>query len=142
MTANKQLIEGNKTEKFVAKTLKKYGYWNYIIPKKINGQPCDVFAAKGGNKTIVWNIDAKHVEGGKVSFSFDRIEPNQHTSFAYAINFAHLDNCGFAIFFDRTKSLYWFPYKDYMKYAELGLKSINMNELRDFEEVLKDADSN
>lgn len=142
MANSKQLIEGNKTEKFVAKTLKKYGYWNYIIPKKINGQPCDVFAAKGGNKTIVWNIDAKHVEEGKVSFSFDRIEPNQHTSFTYALNFAHLENCGFAIYFDRTKSLYWFSYKEYLRYAELGFKSVSMFDLMDFEKVLQHADSN
>lgn len=142
MATSKQFIEGNKTEKFVAKTMKKYGYWTYVIPKKINGQPCDVFAAKGGNHTIVWNIDAKHVDEGKVSFAFDRIEPNQHTSFAYAINFANLENCGFAIYFDRTKSLYWFSYHDYLRYNMLGYKSVNMNELQDFEEVLKNADSN
>lgn len=142
MITSKQLLEGNKTEKFVAKTLKKYGYWNYILPKKVNGQPCDVFAAKGGKKTIVWNIDAKHVEEGKVSFSFDRIEPNQHTSFMYAINFANLENCGFAIYFDRTKSLYWLSYQDYLKYADLGQKSVNINDLKDFEEVLQGANIN
>ena len=140
MTTSKQLIEGNKTEKFVAKTMKKYGYWTYVIPKKINGQPCDVFAAKGGKKTIVWNIDAKHVEEGKVSFTFDRIEPNQHTSFSYAITFANLDNCGFAIYFDRTKKLYWFSYYDYLRYNMCGCKSVNMNDLLEFEEVLRQCE--
>lgn len=140
MGTSKQMEEGNKTEKFVAKTLKKFGYWNYIMPKKVGGQPCDIMAAKGGNRTIVWLVDAKHVEEGKVSFSFDRIEPNQETSFNYAINFANLKNCGFVIYFDRTKSLYWFPYQDFIKYSQLGYKSVNMNELVEFEEVLQNAD--
>lgn len=139
-TISKQLVEGNKTEKFVAKTLKKFGYWNYIMPKKVNGQPCDIVAGKGGKRTIMWLVDAKHVEEGKVSFSFDRIEPNQITSFSYAMNYAHLFNVGFVIFFDRTKSLYWFPFSDYLKCSQLGAKSVNMNDLQDFEEVLKYED--
>ena len=141
MGTSKQMEEGNKTEKFVAKTLKKFGYWSYIMPKKVGGQPCDIMAAKGGNRTTVWLVDAKHVEEGKVSFTFDRVEPNQEMSFTYATNFAKLGNCGFAIYFDRTKSLYWFPYADYMKYIQLGCKSVNMNDLQDFEEVLKYADN-
>lgn len=137
---SKQLIEGNATEKFVVKTFKKHGYWGYILPKKVNGQPCDIVAGKGGKRTIMWLVDAKHVEEGKVSFSFDRIEPNQISSMAYATNYAKLDNVGFCIFFDRTKSLYWFKYTDYLKYVSCGYKSVNMNELQDFEEVLNNEE--
>lgn len=133
--------EGGKTEKFAAKTFKKYGYWSYIMPKKVNGQPCDIVATKGGKRSIIWLVDAKHVEEEKVSFTFDRIEPNQLSSFDYATNFAKIRNCGFAIFFERTKKLYWFAYADYIKYAQLGCKSVNMNELIEFEEALQNEDN-
>lgn len=135
-----QMEVGSATEKFVAKTLKKYGYWVYIIPKKVNGQPCDIVAGKGGKKTMMWNVDAKHVEEQKTSFSFDRIEPNQISSFGYSSSFAKLENVGFAIFFERTKKLYWFSYQNFIKYSQLGYVSVNMNELPEFEEVLSDAD--
>ena len=133
--------EGSATEKFTAKTFKKYGYWAYIMPKKVNGQPCDLVAGKGGKRTLMWLVDAKHVRQDEVSFPFDRIEPNQISSMAYAMNFAKLQNIGFAIFFERTKKLYWFAYTDYIKYAQLGCKSVNMNELLEFEEVLQNEDS-
>lgn len=138
--------EGSATEKFVAKTFKKAGYWALIIPKKVNGQPCDVVAGKGSTnsqKTLMWLVDAKHVRAEEVSFPFDRIEPNQITSMAYAMNFAKINgrNIGFAIFFERTKKLYWFSYQDYIRYSQWDYKSVNMNELLEFEEVLKDENN-
>ena len=137
-----QIKLGNATEKFIAKTLRNAGYWCYNIPKKVGGQPCDLFAFKEGKSTLVWLIDGKHVSSDKVSFTFDRIEPNQISAFAYARDFAKAKRMGFAIYFERTKKLYWFHFNDYVKYTQLGMKSVNMSDLTEFEEVLKDEDSN
>ena len=137
---------GKGTEKFVCKVLKKYGYWAYNIPMKTNGQPFDIVSAKGlgEGKMMCWFADAKHVEENKVSFTFDRIEPNQITSMSYITQFAKVDAnyVGFAIFFERTKSLYWFPYALFLKLTQLDCKSVNLSDLEDFEEVLKNADRN
>lgn len=136
-TNNRRNVEGNATEKFTAKTFKKNGYWAHIVSKNISGgQPCDVIAARG-NK--IWLVDAKHVETSKVSFTFDRIEPNQISSMAYAANYAKIDSdrIGFSIYFDRTKKLYWFAYTDYVRLHTLGAKSVNIQELNEFEEVIK-----
>lgn len=135
---NKRNEEGKGTEKFIAKTFKNAGYWVYNMPKKIEGQPCDLVAVKGGKDTNAWLIDAKHVEEGKVSFSFDRIEPNQLAAMSYAIGFAKIQNVGFAIFFDRNKTLYWFPYNDFLKCNNLGMKSINMHDLQPLGELLNE----
>ena len=140
---SKQSKEGTATEKFVAKTFKKFGYWAHILAKAADGsQPCDIFAAKNDSGSCkVWLVDAKHVEEGKVSFAFDRVEANQVSSMSYATGFAKLSNVGFAIYFDRTKQLYWLPYFKYMQLINFGEKSINLNELEKFEEVLENANN-
>ena len=144
-----QIKLGNATEKLVSKTLRSFGYWNYILPKKVEGQPCDIVAMKGidiKNKVeiIAWMIDAKHVEN-KVSFTFDRIEPNQISSLSYARDFAKIQGyrgyTGFAIFFDRDKQLYWFPFDQYQEMVKNGEKSVNMQSLKLFSEVLIDANN-
>ena len=144
-----QIKLGNATEKLVSKTLRSFGYWNYVLPKKAEGQPCDIVAMKGidvKNKVeiIAWMIDAKHVEN-KASFTFDRIEPNQISSLSYARDFAKIQGyrgyTGFAIFFDRDKQLYWLSFDQYQKMAENGEKSVNMQELRLLSEVLTDANN-
>lgn len=144
-----QIKLGNATEKLVSKTLRSFGYWNYILPKKVEGQPCDIVAMKGidvKNKVeiIAWMIDAKHVEN-KVSFTFDRIEPNQISSLSYARDFAKIQGyrgyTGFAIFFDRDKQLYWLSFDQYEEMAKNGCKSVNMQELRLLSEVLTDANN-
>ena len=140
---NQQLQDklGKATEKLVCKTFKKYGYWCYNIPKKTNGQPCDIVAAKKGGKTfLVWLVDAKHIETEKVSFTFDRIESNQITSMRYARDFSKLENLGFAIFFDRDKQLHWLPFEIYEELAKKGIKSVNMGNLTLFTEVLENAE--
>lgn len=145
----KQLELGNKTERNVAKKFRSFGYWNHILAKRTEGQPCDIMAAKGlyvKNKieTIVWLVDAKHVEN-KVSFSFDDIQPNQITSLGYARDFANITGTrgftGFVIFFERDAQLRWFSFDNYEKLAKEGAKSVNMNDLRLFEEVLADANN-
>lgn len=140
--ANQELQDrnGKGTEKFIAKTLKKHGYWAYNMPMKTTGQPCDLVGIKGGKRTIAWLIDGKHVEADKISFTFDRIEPNQSSSMAYATQFSKISTeyVGFAIFFERTKTLYWFSYGQFLKYSQLGYKSISLHELRPFEEVLEE----
>lgn len=154
---NQQLQDklGKATEKLVCKTLKKYGYWAYNMPKKVNGQPCDIIAVKGLEGTIitstmvytsktflVWLVDAKHIRKEDVSFTFDRIESNQITSMRYARDFSNIDNLGFAIFFDRDKQLRWLWFEDYEKLAKSGIKSVNMHNLALFTEVLENADNN
>ena len=146
---NQQLQDklGKATEKLVCKTLKKYGYWCYNIPKKTNGQPCDIVAIKGKDQKVflVWLIDAKHIRNEDVSFTFDRIEPNQITSMRYARDFANIDalyNLGFAIFFDRDKQLRWLPFEIYERLSKNGVKSVNMYNLTLFAEVLENADHN
>lgn len=146
-----QIKLGNATEKLISKKLRSFGYWNYILPKKAEGQPCDIVAMKGLDtkngkiEIAAWMIDAKHVEG-KVSFTFDRIEPNQVSSLGYARDFALIQgyrgHTGFVIFFERDKQLRWFSFDDYEKFAKDGVKSVNMTDLRLFEEVLADANNN
>lgn len=135
-----QIKLGDATEKFIVKGLKNYGYWVYNFPKKASGQPCDIVAIKGGKSYLVWLIDAKHVEEDIVSFTFNRIEANQISSMNYAYNYAkfNIDNLGFCIFFARDKQLRWFPFKDYLFMNNMGKKSVNMNELKLFTEVLND----
>lgn len=143
-----QLKLGNATEKLVAKTLRSLGYWNHILMKKSEGQPCDVVGGKGdeNGKITMCLIDAKHVED-KVSFTFNRIEPNQITSLGYARDFAKIQGqnafVGFAIFFDRDKQLRWLSFDKYEELAKMGAKSVNMADLALFTEVLKhDEDNN
>ena len=133
-----QLKVGNATEKFIAKTLKGYGYWVYNMPVKTSGQPCDLVAVKGeGNGYYkAWLIDAKHVRENEVSFPFSRIEPNQFASMNYALNFAKINNVGFAIFFERDKHLYWLSYELVKQLQGEGAKSVNMAKLETLEEVL------
>lgn len=133
---------GDATEKFTTKTLRNFGYWVYNMPMKTSGQPFDIIAVKGGKSFLVWLVDAKHVRDEQVSFTFARIEPNQISSMAYAHNFAKIENLGFAIFFDRDKQLRWLPYLDYVEMEKQGQKSVNMNNLKLFTEVLSDADRN
>ena len=140
MKNSKQNVEGKATEKFVAKTMKKHGYWATILPKKHDGsQPCDVVAIK---KNKAYLIDAKHVREEEVSFPFDRIEPNQEYSFLYARGFASIENTGFAVFFERDKQLYWFPYQMFETMQRIGHKSVNMKDLKLLDEVLDNEDSN
>ena len=143
MMTDKQLQEklGKATEKLVCKTFKQHGYWCYNMPKKIEGQPCDIVAAKKNGKTfLVWLVDAKHVREAEVSFDFNRVEANQITSMRYAHDFAGLENLGFVIFFDRDKQLYWLPFGDYEELVKQGAKSINMRFLAPFIEVLDNAE--
>lgn len=136
---------GNATEKFIVKTLKGFGYWSYNIPKKTNGQPCDIVTIKGkdNGQIITWLIDGKHVRDKDVSFDFCRVESNQITSMRYARDFAHIpvERLGFAIFFDRDKQLRWLPFQVFEAAIEAGSKSVNMHDLVLFTEVLKNADS-
>ena len=135
-----QLKLGTATEKNICKTLRNAGYWVYNMPMKNVGQPCDIVALKGSASS--WLIDGKHVRDQEVSFSFSRIEPNQISSMQYASDFAKIKNVGFVIFFDRDKQLRWFPYAEYLKMHQLGCKSVNMNDLELFEEVIKNEDIN
>lgn len=59
---SKQMIVGDSTEEKIAKYFQSKGYWAYILPKKIGGQPFDIIACRGKD---TWFIDAKHLEEKK-----------------------------------------------------------------------------
>lgn len=135
---------GNRTERTVSNIFRKKGYWVYNCPKSQTGsQPCDLLAIKGGEHYIVWFVDGKHVRQNEVSFSLDRIEPNQWASMEYASGFAkvNVENMGFAIRFERTQEFYWLSYKDALELVKNNQKSINLNKLRLLEDTLNAHDN-
>lgn len=136
---------GNGTEKSVSTMLRNRGYWVYNCPRSSTGaQPVDLFAARRkDNHTIVWFIDGKHVRKEEVSFPINRIESNQWASLKFISEFAgmDIDFMGFAVQFERTGDYYWLPYKMALKMAENGQKSINLSEMKLFEEILNEYDN-
>ena len=134
---NVQNIVGNSTENFIANFLRENGYWAYILPKKVGGQPFDIITCRCDD---IWFVDAKHLEEEKASFSFERIEPNQKTSMSYAQNFAHITNMGFVIYWERTpEKLYFLPYDRVLKSEKENKKSVKIEDLNEFKAVLKHA---
>lgn len=132
-----QNIVGDSTENYTANFLRENGYWAYILPKKVGGQPFDIIACRYDD---IWFLDAKHLEKEKASFSFERIEPNQKTSMSYAQNFAHITNMGFVIYWERNpETLYFLPYERVRKMEADGHKSVKIEELNEFKVVLEYA---
>lgn len=132
----KQNKIGHQTESEVANFFSKNSYWAFIIPKGINGQPFDIIARRE-NET--WFIDAKHLEVGRVSFPFDRIEPNQITSMQYANYIANIkDNMGFII--QQDQNLYFMSYETYLKQRELS-KSIKLSDLPRLDNLIMKANN-
>ena len=117
---------GKQTEQELALFLRGLGYWTYIIPKKVGGQPFDIIACK---KKKVWLLDAKHLEATEASFSLDRIEPNQWTSMEYAKTLADVENMGFAIYWERKHEFYFLHYNDAVFFKQNGIKSVKIDEL-------------
>ena len=134
---------GNKREQEVCKILKRHHYWSHICAKNSSGsQPVDIIAIRGGVGVIAWLIDSKNVEK-KPSFAIDRIEDNQWVSLEYANEFAQINikNLGFAIYFERTEEFYWLPYEEAKRMRDNDIKSVNLVNLRKFEEVLNEYDN-
>ena len=134
---------GNKTERSASSILRQEnGYWVYNCPKSRDGsQPVDILAIKGvENSRLVKALfcDSKHVRTNEVSFTLDRIEPNQWSSLQFINDFAkvHIDNLGFIIEFERTGKYYWLPYKKALEMSKNNEKSINLSKLKLLEEVL------
>lgn len=127
MVKSKQLKVGNETEQIIADYFQSLGFWVYILPKKIGGQPFDIIASKDKE---TWFVDAKHLEQNKASFSFERIEPNQKTAMKIATEKANMTNVGFFIYWDRSPGrLYYLPYRMYKGLEKAGNKSVNIGEL-------------
>lgn len=125
---------GDKSENYVANWFKAHKYWAYILPKKIGGQPFDIIAARLDK---VWFADVKHLEEGKKSFTFDRIEPNQRTSMQYARNFCLIKNIGFIIQAEIDPSrLFWLSYDRFVEEEQNGAKSVKLETLEDMEELI------
>lgn len=121
----------------VAELLRKNGYWVYITPLKVTGQPMDIIAAK---KHYFFILDAKHVREENPSFPLSRIEPNQWAVMSYCHDFAHIDNIGFAILFERTGEIYWLNYETVFKLKDQGVKSINLRFLPLFQETINELE--
>ena len=141
MIKNKQLQVGNEVEEAVAKMFKKHGYWAHIMQKSRVGQPVDIVALKGD--VPGWLVDAKHLEKGKKSFPFSRIEANQATTLDYARNFSKIKNLGFVIGLEDDKTLendfsklYFLDYDTYIDCLKKEQKSVKIEVLKDFEEQL------
>lgn len=128
---------GSACENLVAKILRENGYWVYITPLKTSGQPMDIIAAK---KHYFIILDAKHVRENEPSFKLSRIEPNQEAVMDYCRNFAHLENIGFAILFERTQEVYWLSYDRVLALKEQGAKSVNLRFLPTFKETLAEIE--
>lgn len=151
MSKSKQLDFGNESEKIVALFYKRKGYWAYILPKKVNGQPVDIIAMK---ENINWFVDAKHLIAEKKSFPFSRIEPNQKDSMQYAKNFAKIKNIGFVIVVGLEQleridlkaiengliNAFFLPYDKLIELEEKGFKSVKIEELESFQEVLDECE--
>lgn len=122
-----QLEIGNSAEECIANFFHDKRYWAYILPKKIGGQPFDLIASK---KNETWFVDVKHLEAEKVSFSFDRIEPNQWTSFRYARNISEIKNLGFVILWQKCpKTPFYLSFDKLLDYVENGDKSVKIERL-------------
>lgn len=133
-SSNVRNVVGSTTEKTVVNALRQKGYWVYNTPMKANGQPVDIIAIKGN---VSYLMDAKHIRENDVSFTFNRVEPNQITTMLYAMDFAKIENLGFAILFERTGAIYWLDFKKFLESQKNGKKSININELELFDNVIK-----
>ena len=131
---SEQLKLGNETEEEVAKFFKKNGYWSYITPKKVSGQPVDIIAIKNG---VNWLVDAKHLDIKKKSFAFSRAEANQIDAMTYARNFAGIKNLGFVICLENDYSKFFFlSYDKYLEIEQSGRKSAKIDELEDLGNLL------
>lgn len=133
---------GNKTEQTISSIFRQHGYWVYNCPRSnAGGQPVDFIAIKKNKAKdiyLCYLVDGKHVSTTKVSFTFDRIEPNQIASMMYMNGFSGIDadRLGFVIEFDRTNTFYWLSFKTYLDLTEQGRKSVNLAELELFEKEL------
>lgn len=144
MTSNIQI--GNNTERTISSIFRQYGYWVYNCPRSNSGsQPVDFIAIKrnkASNVYLCYLVDGKHVSTGKVSFTFDRIEPNQIASMTYMSGFSNIDTdrLGFVIEFDRTNTFYWFSFTKYLEMSKEGKKSVNLADLDLFEKEISKND--
>lgn len=137
---------GNSVEITICKLFQKRGYWAYNCPKNsTGGQPVDVFAYRGGEEdgkgSKFWYIDGKNVNFKKVSFVLNRVEDNQLMSMNYVIHFAKANDkyVGFVIYFERTNQFYWLPYKQILEVQKSESRSVNLNEMKIFEEFLDEV---
>ena len=145
---NNNVSVGNSVEQAICKFFQKHHYWAYNCPKNSSGgQPVDVIAYRGGEEngkgSKFWYVDGKNVNFKKVSFVLDRTEDNQMMSMNYVIHFAKANDkyVGFVVYFERTEQFYWLPYEKVLEVQKSGSKSVNLSDMRLFEEVLNENDN-
>ncbi len=66
---------GTHFEKEFAGILAKHGFWAHRFQDNVNGQPCDIIAAKDGETYL---FDCKNCKSG--SFRLSRVEENQYNA--------------------------------------------------------------
>lgn len=116
---------GNQYEKECCKLFAEKGYWVHLFAYNVNGQPCDIIAAKSGVSAL---IDVKHCNTS--SFSFDNIRPNQHSTFKMARDKGI--SCGFAIYNDEVG---W-KWLDYSVVCNSVKQSVKLKDLVNLEQWL------
>lgn len=123
---------GNQAEKYVAEELAKLGIWVGSFNKNNSGsQPFDQIAI---SKNFTWCYDVKHTEIDR--FDFRRIEDNQQIVLAFIHE--RLQNPsvieGFAIVYE--DNIYFYNYYTYLQHKLEGRKSVKINELENFIDIL------
>lgn len=122
-----QIKIGNDLEStFLHLLSRKYGYWAYLCPRTLAGQPCDVIALRRDKKFL---LDVKHCKNDK--FLFSRIETNQADAFKYATELGI--PCGFAVFFEASNEWRFWSWKFVQKLMKIETKFIKVYTESDLE---------
>lgn len=128
---------GDAAEELVAQWFKSKGFWAFVVPKKTNGQPCDIIAGKGvEHKDAVFFVDAKHLRIEDKSFTFGRVEANQMTAMRL-MELKGLKKKGFVIIseIDPSRALF-LSYDRFIEETQKGSKSVKLESLEDMEEII------
>lgn len=121
---------GKNTEEKVAEYFAEKGYWVYQFPQSIKGQPTDLIVVKNNIATL---IEVKHCKNDR--FTFNRIEPNQLTTFNF---FKSKGNTKHKIAIQFKSGLYLmdFSYIDILINADI--KSISVDTVEELGERLNE----
>ena len=132
---SKSYENGKKGERIVSDFLCQRRYWVHNVQRRPNGsQPVDIIALKENTSLL---LDAKYVNASKKDyFPFSDVQSDQETSMEYAIEYASLENVGFAIVLEiDEQNPRYLDYCDYIRvrYEEgkEGVRALNLPLLED-----------
>lgn len=140
----KNIDIGNRDEKRLCKEIfQKNHFYAYNTPRDNEGkQPVDVIAFKGlkDNLSVIFMVDSKNVSLGKKRFDFRYIRQDQEDSMSYAIEWCNVSQkyLGFVIFFEEDfDNPRWLSFEQYNNCLKENEKSVSMNNLPLFLDILK-----